>query len=184
MRTPSLKAIKTFQIAAKHSSFAVAADELCITPSAVSHQIKTLETQLGLPLFSRSARALGAHRCRCALSRADRRSVHAAGIRHRTAARALRPQQRAAARAGVLRERDAAAAAFGILEAARRHRPAHRNAGRARPHPRRRSRHLRWWLARDRGTVTDRASAVRADHGARVLARAARWSVPCFATRI
>jgi LysR family glycine cleavage system transcriptional activator len=58
MRTPSLKAIKTFQIAAKHTSFAVAADELCITPSAVSHQIKTLETQLGLPLFSRSARAL------------------------------------------------------------------------------------------------------------------------------
>ena len=58
MRTPSLKAIKTFQIAAKHSSFAVAANELCITPSAVSHQIKTLETQLGLPLFSRAARAL------------------------------------------------------------------------------------------------------------------------------
>jgi LysR family glycine cleavage system transcriptional activator len=58
MRTPSLKAIKTFQIAARHSSFAVAADELCITPSAVSHQIKTLETQLGLPLFSRGARAL------------------------------------------------------------------------------------------------------------------------------
>jgi LysR family transcriptional regulator, glycine cleavage system transcriptional activator len=58
MRTPSLKAIKTFQIAARHTSFAVAADELCITPSAVSHQIKTLETQLGLPLFSRSARAL------------------------------------------------------------------------------------------------------------------------------
>jgi LysR family glycine cleavage system transcriptional activator len=58
MRTPSLKSIKTFQIAARHSSFSVAADELCITPSAVSHQIKTLETQLGLPLFSRSARAL------------------------------------------------------------------------------------------------------------------------------
>src|ERR1041384_5010630 len=58
MRTPSLKAIKTFQIAARHSSFAIAADELCITPSAVSHQIKTLETQLGLPLFSRGARAL------------------------------------------------------------------------------------------------------------------------------
>ena len=58
MRTPSLKAIKTFQIAARHTSFAVAADELCITPSAVSHQIKTLETQLGLPLFSRGARAL------------------------------------------------------------------------------------------------------------------------------
>jgi LysR family glycine cleavage system transcriptional activator len=58
MRTPSLKAIKTFQIAARHSSFAVAADELCITPSAVSHQIKTLESALGLPLFARSSRAL------------------------------------------------------------------------------------------------------------------------------
>ncbi len=58
MRTPSLKAIKTFQIAARHSSFAIAAGELCITPSAVSHQIKSLETQLGLPLFSRSARSL------------------------------------------------------------------------------------------------------------------------------
>src|SRR4029078_2265610 len=58
MRTPSLKALKTFQIAAKHSSFAIAADELCITPSAVSHQIKTLETQLGMSLFARSARAL------------------------------------------------------------------------------------------------------------------------------
>jgi LysR family glycine cleavage system transcriptional activator len=58
MRTPSLKAIKTFQIAARHSSFAVAADELCITPSAVSHQIKSLETQLGMSLFSRSARSL------------------------------------------------------------------------------------------------------------------------------
>lgn len=58
MRTPSLKAIKTFQIAAKHSSFAVAAAELCITPSAVSHQIKSLEMQLGLLLFSRGARAL------------------------------------------------------------------------------------------------------------------------------
>jgi LysR family glycine cleavage system transcriptional activator len=58
MRAPSLKAIKTFQIAARHSSFAVAADELCITPSAVSHQIKTLETQLGLSLFSRGARGL------------------------------------------------------------------------------------------------------------------------------
>src|SRR4030095_16624066 len=58
MLPPPRKPIKTFQIAARHSSFAVAADELCITPSAVSHQIKTLETQLGLPLFSRSARAL------------------------------------------------------------------------------------------------------------------------------
>ena len=59
MRTPSLKAIKTFQIAAKHTSFAVAADELCITPSAVSHQVRNLEQRAhrdrSVPIMSRSA---------------------------------------------------------------------------------------------------------------------------------
>ena len=46
MRLPSLKFLKTFQIAAVHQSFKAAAEELCITPSAVSHQVKLLETQL------------------------------------------------------------------------------------------------------------------------------------------
>ena len=45
-------------MAAKHLSFKLAADELCLSPSAVSHQIKVLETQLGLALFERLNRGL------------------------------------------------------------------------------------------------------------------------------
>jgi LysR family transcriptional regulator, glycine cleavage system transcriptional activator len=66
MRLPSLKFLKTFQVAAKLKSFKAAAEELFITPSAVSHQIKALEEQLGVALFERGARTLsltdaGAH---------------------------------------------------------------------------------------------------------------------------
>jgi len=58
MRLPSLKFLKTFQVAARRESFKEAADELCITPSAVSHQVKALEAQLGLALFDRGAHSL------------------------------------------------------------------------------------------------------------------------------
>jgi LysR family glycine cleavage system transcriptional activator len=58
MRLPSLKFLRTFQVAAKFCSFKAAAAELCITPSAVSHQIKALEDQLGVALFERGVRAL------------------------------------------------------------------------------------------------------------------------------
>ena len=58
MRTPPLKHLKTFQIAARHGSFRVAAGELCLTASAVSHQIRALEQQLGVQLFERGPRAL------------------------------------------------------------------------------------------------------------------------------
>ena len=58
MRLPSLKFLKTFQIAAARLSFKAAAEELFITPSAVSHQIKTLEEQLGVALFDRGAHSL------------------------------------------------------------------------------------------------------------------------------
>jgi LysR family glycine cleavage system transcriptional activator len=66
MRLPSLKFLKTFQVAAKLKSFKAAAEELFLTPSAVSHQIKALEEQLGVALFERGARTLtltdaGAH---------------------------------------------------------------------------------------------------------------------------
>jgi len=66
MRLPSLKFLKTFQIAAKHKSFKAASEELFVTPSAVSHQIKSLEEQLGVALFERGVRSLtltdaGAH---------------------------------------------------------------------------------------------------------------------------
>lgn len=58
MRLPSLKFLKTFQVAAAKLSFKAAAEELFITASAVSHQIKTLEEQLGVALFERGAHSL------------------------------------------------------------------------------------------------------------------------------
>jgi LysR family transcriptional regulator, glycine cleavage system transcriptional activator len=58
MRLPSLKFLKTFQVAAAKLSFKAAAEELFITASAVSHQIKTLEEQLGVLLFDRGAHSL------------------------------------------------------------------------------------------------------------------------------
>jgi LysR family glycine cleavage system transcriptional activator len=66
MRLPSLKFLQTFQVAAKLQSFKAAAQELCVTPSAVSHQIKALEKQFGIALFERGVRTLtltdaGAH---------------------------------------------------------------------------------------------------------------------------
>ena len=56
MRLPSLRFLKTFQIAARLQSFKAAAEELFVTPSAVSHQIKALEEHLGVTLFERGAR--------------------------------------------------------------------------------------------------------------------------------
>ncbi len=56
--TVSLRGLRTFCVAARHESFSAAADELFITPSAVSHQIKSLEEELGQRLFDRNAREL------------------------------------------------------------------------------------------------------------------------------
>jgi len=58
MRLQSLKFLKTFQVAARLQSFKAAAAELCVTPSAISHQIKALEQQLGVSLFQRGVRTL------------------------------------------------------------------------------------------------------------------------------
>ena len=54
----SLRGLRTFCIAARYESFRVAAEELFITSSAVSHQIKSLEEELGLRLFERGNRDL------------------------------------------------------------------------------------------------------------------------------
>ena len=56
--TVSLRGLRTFCIAARHESFRTAGEVLFITPSAVSHQIKSLEQELGLQLFERSSREL------------------------------------------------------------------------------------------------------------------------------
>jgi LysR family glycine cleavage system transcriptional activator len=49
-----LNALRAFEAAARHSSFVCAADELNVTPSAISQQIRTLEEYLETPLFIRS----------------------------------------------------------------------------------------------------------------------------------
>lgn len=55
---PSLNAIRVFDAAARHLNFSRAADELSVTQSAVSRQIKLLEGQLGQALFARSGPVL------------------------------------------------------------------------------------------------------------------------------
>ncbi len=55
-RLPPLTALRTFEAAARHGSFTRAADELHVTQSAVSRQIRTLEDDLGVPLFRRGHR--------------------------------------------------------------------------------------------------------------------------------
>jgi LysR family glycine cleavage system transcriptional activator len=57
-RLPPLNALRAFESAARHLSFAAAAKELHVTPAAVSHQIKGLEAYLGLQMFRRRKRGL------------------------------------------------------------------------------------------------------------------------------
>ena len=57
-RLPPLNALKAFEAAARHESFTRAADELCVTQGAVSHQVKALEEELGLKLFTRERQRL------------------------------------------------------------------------------------------------------------------------------
>ena len=57
-RLPPLTALRAFDAAARHMSFARAADELSVTPAALSFQIKSLEEHLGQPLFHRLNRAV------------------------------------------------------------------------------------------------------------------------------
>ena len=53
-RVPPMHALAAFEAAARLGGFAPAADELCVTPSAVSHRIRQLEAMLGTPLFERT----------------------------------------------------------------------------------------------------------------------------------
>ncbi|MEL7214913.1 MAG: transcriptional regulator GcvA [Pseudomonadota bacterium] len=57
-RLPPLTALRAFEAAARHMSFQNAADELAVTPAALSYQIKNLEGHLGQPLFRRLNRAV------------------------------------------------------------------------------------------------------------------------------
>jgi LysR family glycine cleavage system transcriptional activator len=55
-RLPPLSALRAFEAAARHGSFKLAANELAVTPTAISHQIRFLEEYTGLGLFERQVR--------------------------------------------------------------------------------------------------------------------------------
>lgn len=57
-RLPPLNAVKSFEVAARHESFTRAAEELCVTQGAVSQQVKSLEAELGIKLFTREHQKL------------------------------------------------------------------------------------------------------------------------------
>ena len=57
-RLPPLNALRAFEVAARHLSFAKASEELNVTPAAVSQQIKKLEEHLQVQLFGRKNRGL------------------------------------------------------------------------------------------------------------------------------
>lgn len=57
-RLPPLNALRAFEAAARHRSFRKAAEELFVTPAAITHQIKSLEAQLGIQLFVRLNRRI------------------------------------------------------------------------------------------------------------------------------
>lgn len=82
---PGTRALRTLEAAGRHLNFTRAADELGLTPAAVSHQIKEIEDQLGVSLFSRTSRTI--------------RLTPAGAILLDAAVEALEVLQRAAARA-------------------------------------------------------------------------------------
>jgi len=57
-RLPPLTALRAFEAAARLGSFRAAAEELAVTHSAISHQVKELETHFGAPLFRRQGRSV------------------------------------------------------------------------------------------------------------------------------
>ncbi|MEQ8897223.1 MAG: LysR family transcriptional regulator [Roseovarius sp.] len=67
---PPFSAIRAFEAAARHLSFKAAAEELCVTPSAISHQVRTLEDHLGQQVFVRAANRLALTRAGAAYASA------------------------------------------------------------------------------------------------------------------
>lgn len=92
---PSLRSLWIFEAAARHSSFKKAAEELAVTPVAITHQIKVLEGDLGLCLFTRGNHSVELTEAGKSLQREI--TTHIAGIRkavaevrHRAAKRQIR----------------------------------------------------------------------------------------------
>ena len=83
-RLPPLNALRAFEAAARHMNFSRAADELSVTPGAVSQQIQNLEEYIGAALFKRTPKGLlltdGAHTALPALREAFDRLAEAASL--------------------------------------------------------------------------------------------------------
>ncbi len=62
-RLPSLNALRAFEAAARNGSFRAAGEELCVTQSAISHQVRALEEELGTDLFVRESRKVSLSQC-------------------------------------------------------------------------------------------------------------------------
>ena len=69
-KLPNLAALRAFEVAARHQNFSRAAEEIHLTHGAVSHQVRALEEELGVELFTR-------HGKRIALNSAGERYAHA-----------------------------------------------------------------------------------------------------------
>jgi len=81
-RLPPLNALRAFEAAARLESFARAADELAVTPGAISQQIRTLEEHVGAQLFVREGRGLS-------LTQAGRAAANVASDAFETLERAV-----------------------------------------------------------------------------------------------
>lgn len=88
-RLPPLIAVRYFEAAARHLSFTKSAQELHVTHSAISHQIKALEEWLGVPLFRRLNRSLMLTEAGQAYARPVREALEKLG----EASRALRSRE-------------------------------------------------------------------------------------------
>ncbi|MFX6949595.1 LysR family transcriptional regulator, partial [Acinetobacter baumannii] len=57
-KLPNLAALRAFDAAARHGCFSRAAEEVHVTPGAISHQVRALEEDLGLQLFHRHGKRI------------------------------------------------------------------------------------------------------------------------------
>ena len=124
-RLPSLNGLRAFEAAARHLSFTQAASELNVTQTAISHQIRRLEEELGIRLFIRQNRALALTPQAQRLPPGHPRRLQRSPARHRPAAAQGRRPCADGLDAGLARRQMAAAAADRVPGSASRHRRAH-----------------------------------------------------------
>ena len=124
-RLPSLNGLRAFEAAARHLSFTQAASELNVTQTAISHQIKRLEEELGVRLFVRQNRALTLTPAGAGIPPRHPRRLQRSAARDRPAAAQGRRPCADGLDAGLAGRQMAAAAAVRVPGSASRHRRAH-----------------------------------------------------------